>query len=247
MAQRAVRNDAISVMRDHILLIDEVNCDGIAADIDDDSRRAVRPHTVQVKPENTLRPLPVRGVVRSEYIGSHADGGTGVLTVTARRPCGRGASASASTTCAMEAPATTGDERRCERCDYAGPHERAPGTPPHAGRLNCGQCGEFVMWLRKPENEKKRRSNRKHRAYWLALMGGVLYCAMCGIREDGGYRVAFEIDHMWAVEDGGPEQDARYTMPLCRTCHVIKNALRAARLHALGRSARDGGQQGEAA
>jgi hypothetical protein len=42
------------------------------------------------------------------------------------------------------------------------------------------------------------------------------------------------------VEDGGPEDDSRFTMPLCRDCHGFKNMMRAHRLHAIGQSARDG-------
>jgi hypothetical protein len=71
-------------------------------------------------------------------------------------------------------------------------------------------------------------------------MNGVLRCALCGRPESDGYPGAFDIDHIWAVEDGGSEDDARNTMPLCRDCHVLKSGVRALRLHASGKSARDG-------
>jgi HNH endonuclease len=71
-------------------------------------------------------------------------------------------------------------------------------------------------------------------------MGGYLRCAVCGGLEDEGYPVSFEIDHIWQVEDGGLEDDERNTMPLCADCHHLKNIVRALRLHARGRSARDG-------
>ena len=49
---------------------------------------------------------------------------------------------------------------------------------------------------------------------------------------------AFDIDHLVPLEDGGPD-DEWNTAPLCRDCHVIKAAVRALRLHAEGRSARN--------
>lgn len=70
-------------------------------------------------------------------------------------------------------------------------------------------------------------------------MRGTLRCAICGRFEGEGYPVAFDIDHIWQVEDGGPEDEHWNTMPLCADCHKLKNWAHAFRLHASGRSARD--------
>jgi hypothetical protein len=69
---------------------------------------------------------------------------------------------------------------------------------------------------------------------------GVLRCAICGTKEGDGWRISYHIDHIWPVEDGGPEDDSRFTLPLCSDCHVLKGVVRAKRLHAIGRSAREG-------
>jgi 5-methylcytosine-specific restriction endonuclease McrA len=49
--------------------------------------------------------------------------------------------------------------------------------------------------------------------------------------------IAFDIDHGIALEDGGVDEEWN-TQPLCSDCHRIKEALRAMRRHAEGRSAR---------
>ncbi len=134
-------------------------------------------------------------------------------------------------------------ERPC-KCGYGGPHETRDGRPPHGQQVNCGKCGTFLGYLKKPENLHKRPANTKHRAYWMNRMAGVLRCALCGRTEADGYPIDFAMDHIWAVEDGGPEGDERNTMPLCRDCHTTKNALRALRLHARGSSARTSSRGG---
>jgi 5-methylcytosine-specific restriction endonuclease McrA len=66
---------------------------------------------------------------------------------------------------------------------------------------------------------------------------GDLTCVLCGARRSDHARVAFDIDHLVPLEDGGPDHETN-TAPLCRDCHVIKGAIRALRRHADGRSAR---------
>jgi 5-methylcytosine-specific restriction endonuclease McrA len=50
--------------------------------------------------------------------------------------------------------------------------------------------------------------------------------------------VAFDIDHLVPLEDGGPD-DEWNTAPLCRDCHTINGAMRALQRAAEGRSARN--------
>ena len=118
------------------------------------------------------------------------------------------------------------------------------GRPPHGEQINCGACGKFMGYLPKPKNIVKRPSNRRHRSYWVEKMNGVLRCGWCSRAEGDGYPVAFHMDHIWSVEDGGPEAEHWNTMPLCADCHERKNNDRAFRLHAAGRSARDGTRDG---
>lgn len=115
-----------------------------------------------------------------------------------------------------------------------------PGRLPHGEQVNCGACGAFLRYLPKPKNVRKRRSNAPHRSYWVEKMDGVLRCGWCARTETEGYPVAFHMDHIWPVEDGGPEAAHWNTMPLCADCHERKNHDRAFRLHAAGRSARHG-------
>lgn len=129
-------------------------------------------------------------------------------------------------------------ERVCIRCRYDGAHKVSPGKPPHGEQVRCGECDAFLGYLPKDKTRRKRPANDGHRAHWLERMGGELHCALCGGTESENRSVAFDMDHIWAVEDGGPERDEANIMPLCRDCHTIKNAVRALRRHGQGHSAR---------
>jgi 5-methylcytosine-specific restriction endonuclease McrA len=65
---------------------------------------------------------------------------------------------------------------------------------------------------------------------------GDLRCVICGARRSERERVAFDIDHLVPLEDGGPDDDWN-TAPLCRDCHTLKGAVRSLRRHAEGMSA----------
>jgi 5-methylcytosine-specific restriction endonuclease McrA len=105
--------------------------------------------------------------------------------------------------------------------------------------VRCGGCGLHLGYLPNTESGDRRRRDRNpgHRAYWLDRHAGDLVCVLCGARRSQRARVAFDIDHLVPLEDGGPD-DEWNTAPLCRDCHTIKGALRALRRHAEGRSAR---------
>ena len=42
----------------------------------------------------------------------------------------------------------------CLRCEADVPPTVCPGTGPHYARLNCGHCGAFLRWLRKPRADR---------------------------------------------------------------------------------------------
>lgn len=137
-------------------------------------------------------------------------------------------------------------ERVCPRCSHdgrdagllTGPHLVQPGKPPHGDEVRCGGCGLHLGYLPKEGNEGRRRDrNPAHRELWLERHAGDLTCVLCGARRSERPRVAFDVDHLIPLEDGGPDEEWN-TGPLCRDCHTIKSALRALRRHAEGLSAR---------
>lgn len=130
------------------------------------------------------------------------------------------------------------NERPCRMCGHHGPHAITDGVAGHQAGVRCQACERHLGWLPKPRNIAKRRDrNHGHRRYWLEQHAGDLICACCGSRQSERPRVAFDIDHIVPLEDGGTD-DERNTVPLCRDCHTIKNAIRAHRRHTLGLSAR---------
>lgn len=132
----------------------------------------------------------------------------------------------------------------CPSCGLEGTAGRfytTDGTPPAYAGLRCGDCATFIRWLPAPKNTEKRAPTGWSRAHWKRHDGGLLICSMCAARE-GETRCEFVIHHRERVEDNPlRERDLYNTLPLCRDCHTIAEALRAHRLHVLGRSARDGG------
>src|SRR5262249_51708519 len=54
----------------------------------------------------------------------------------------------------------------CRRCGSCGPHQHGPGRGPHAARLVCGQCGQFIAWLScySPEEREARRQQARLQA-----------------------------------------------------------------------------------
>ena len=129
--------------------------------------------------------------------------------------------------------------RLCRRCGtLVVPIVVDDAPPPHHARYRCPTCNAHLDWVRAPANESKRSDrNQEHRLFWVAKHDGDLHCSSCGGRRSE-MRCDFHIDHQWALEDGGPDETWN-TQVLCRDCHQIKNALRAHRLHVLGRSARE--------
>ncbi len=91
---------------------------------------------------------------------------------------------------------------------------------PHYGEYRCESCTRQLGFIRKPENMDKRfDNNNSWTKQWKGK--GIMFCAICGIKEGDLSGVRFECDHIQQLEDGGEDIFAN-TMMLCNNCHVEK-------------------------
>lgn len=102
-----------------------------------------------------------------------------------------------------------------------------PGKPPR-GRNRCSAWGAHLGYLPEEGNEARRRDrNPAHRAYRLKRHDGDLTCLLCGARRSERHRVAFNINHLVPLEDGGPDEEWN-TGPTCRHATRSRRAAGAA-------------------
>ena len=103
----------------------------------------------------------------------------------------------------------------------------------HYARMECEDCRRWHSFVKKPENEGKRRDkNKKWRKMWQEI-GFV--CVICGATtEEYKHSSQWEIDHKVPLGEEG-EDVFENTMVLCTFCHSIKNTERK-RLKALRRT-----------
>ncbi len=87
---------------------------------------------------------------------------------------------------------------------------------PHYSKQQCPQCGRFLAFGKKPENEGKRGKN-KHTPESL----GISHCQMCG-REKGrlGSRGVLEAHHIDEIHDGGSDTPENIWV-VCTSCHKL--------------------------
>lgn len=93
------------------------------------------------------------------------------------------------------------------------------------GKYVCPECGRWLKWVAKPENEKRNRRNSKKLAKPFAN-AGICYCQMClRHREELPPNVTFVAHHVIEVRDGGPD-DPTNLWHLCTICHEFIHLLR---------------------
>lgn len=95
-----------------------------------------------------------------------------------------------------------------------------PGSM-HYARFICSECGTFLGWAPKPENEDKRRDGNNR---WRKMWGEKGFrCGICGAtKEEFPGSGQWQLDHIIQLEAGGQDNFSN-TMILCVFCHTIKN------------------------
>ncbi|GAG11108.1 unnamed protein product, partial [marine sediment metagenome] len=81
----------------------------------------------------------------------------------------------------------------CKNCEKEVEAEinEMPKDSLHYGKAVCPDCGRFLQWIKKPENEGKRTKSK-----YTPEKLGVEYCEICGRdRNRLGYRETLDIHH----------------------------------------------------
>ena len=100
-------------------------------------------------------------------------------------------------------------------CDTFQKHIIRP-IGPHYGEQVCNICNNRIKFLRKPQNENKRKKNK-----YSASDLGIGYCEMC-LRDRQqlmGYET-LEVHHKTQISDGG-EDTPENIWVICTPCHKI--------------------------
>ena len=95
---------------------------------------------------------------------------------------------------------------------------------PHHGKMVCPKCGAWLDWVRKPENEKRRRKLEAPRKKF--RQAGVDYCQVClRHRDELPLHVTLVVHHVIEVQDGGTD-DPSNMWQVCTICHELIHLLR---------------------
>lgn len=95
----------------------------------------------------------------------------------------------------------------------------------HYGKYVCSDCGRFLVWIKKPDGDKrpKRESAKLKKVF---DHSGICYCQMClRQREELPPNVTFVAHHVVEVRDGGTD-DPTNLWHLCTICHELIHLLR---------------------
>lgn len=100
-----------------------------------------------------------------------------------------------------------------------GPH---PGG--HGDKLECADCGRYLRWLPKPENERTRRPAGERS---IPKRMGVERCDICGRHRDelpkGQTLVGHHCDE---YQDGGRVTEGGRWSVVCTACHALIHWIR---------------------
>lgn len=95
----------------------------------------------------------------------------------------------------------------------------------HWGKYLCSECGIFLAWVKKPDNEKRNRRNSKKLAKPFE-QAGIDYCQLClRKRCELPPNMTFVAHHIIEVRDGGTD-DSVNLLHLCTFCHELVHLLR---------------------
>lgn len=92
----------------------------------------------------------------------------------------------------------------------------------HHGKLICKNCGTFMGFKKKPENENIRTKTSKYTTEDIIKYYGYekTFCFFCG-RTQLGLSETFEREHIKELKDGGSDQLNNLQI-LCTACHKLK-------------------------
>lgn len=113
-------------------------------------------------------------------------------------------------------------EKPCQRCGCDRGEITKEVTGHHYAKLTCWQCGLFIKWLPKPENEKRNRRKVKR------LMPEIEYCQLClRTRDELDGTATIEEHHVLEVNEY-PELDneRENRWVVCTRCHGLIHNLR---------------------
>lgn len=99
-------------------------------------------------------------------------------------------------------------------------------TSVHYGKLVCPICERFVTWVKKPENQGKKRRPSQDHLRWLFDDEHIDYCQLCmRPRASLPHGTVLDVHHIIEVHDGGTD-DRLNLLLLCNVCHRIVHLLR---------------------
>ena len=106
------------------------------------------------------------------------------------------------------------DDKRCLICGGLLIFIETPDKK-HYGKIKCAQCGAWVKWVKKPENEDKRTKTSKHDG----LTESADRCGLCGRKRfELNNKETFELHHSIPLEEDGEDKMDNIVF-LCTACH----------------------------
>lgn len=95
----------------------------------------------------------------------------------------------------------------------------------HWGKYICSECGRWLTWVTKPDNEKRNRRNSKKLAKPF-VQAGIDYCQICLRKKDElPPHMVFVGHHIVEVRDGGSDEPSNL-LHLCTFCHELVHLIR---------------------
>jgi 5-methylcytosine-specific restriction protein A len=103
---------------------------------------------------------------------------------------------------------------------------RCPNFVRDAG--SKGRCDEHYRQLERERSRSRRAEARDHnrlyasKRWWALRRQGILANPECELEHPGCLRVATEVHHKIAMENGGPAWDMSNLVSTCKPCHSVE-------------------------